>query len=1100
MEERCLLASGIQTIQHVIIIMQENRSFDNYFGTYPGADGIPMDLHGNPTVYNIDPITGQKVYPFHDTSVVNFDGLHSFGAAVADINGGKMDKFLAQARERQEEQGVDLAVVPDVMGYHTANEIPNYWAYAQNFVLQDHMFSPVLSWSLPSHEFLVSGWAATCSDPNNPMSCVNDVAQPHVTVSKDNTPLFAWTDLTYLLSQNDVSWAYYFPKGGSAADPDDQAGLAFWNPLPHFTDVHQDDQLGNVRDSSLYFQAAANGTLPSISWVMPNQQESDHPVSGILTGQAWVTSVVNAAMQGPDWSSTAIFVSWDEWGGFYDNVAPPVVDSNGYGLRVPGLVISPWVKAGTIDHQTLSFDAYTKFIEDDFLGGQRLDPATDGRPDPRPDVREDASELGDLASEFEFSQTPLPPLVLPLYPNSPTPDTGGPYTIKEGQSLALDASKTTDLQGLDLTYTWTINGHAGAATGKEPTLTWSQLLADGISDDKVHYLLVNVTDTQGYSTLSEETTLTVQSVAPSVTLSGKATATEGAGYTLNLSASIAGDPDSYTIQWGDGTSSTVAGSASSTTHTYAEEGAYTITATAKDEGKTYMAKNSLAVTVQDAALVGKSQSLNPVENAAFTGVVASFTDAGSDGTASDYSASITWGDGQSSTGTVKSDGKGGFNVVGTNTYAEEGNDTLTVVIADAGGSTVTVTSSALVADAALVASSATVTPTVGQAFTGVIAAFRDPGSDGTVNDYSATITWGDGQSATGNIQADGKGGFNVVGSNTYAATGNYTVTVAIADAGGSTASVDSTANVVPEVASFGITGFPSPISAGVAGTFTVTALDTSVNTVTDYTGTVHFTSTDANAILPADYTFTSADAGVHTFTATFRHAGSQSITATDTTTSSLTGAQTGITVNPAAARHFKVAGFPRSIAAGRAANFTVTVRDVFGNTVTGYLGTVHFTSSDGAAALPADYTFTSGDGGLHTFSATLNTPGTQSLTGTDTAKSSLKGTEIGINVSSPSRAPSHPGAAPAATKPDRGGMPVPTEAWPDRQEPRPLQAAPLAFPGTLAIWTDDEAWAAFLADTIARRIEPDALARARSGDTASSLSSASIFSVEGNLP
>jgi hypothetical protein len=118
-------------------------------------------------------------------------------------------------------------------------------------------------------------------------------------------------------------------------------------------------------------------------------------------------------MSGPDWSSTAIFLSWDDWGGFYDHVAPPVVDQNGYGLRVPGIVISPYAKKGYIDHQTLSHDAYVKFIEDDFLHGQRLDPATDGRPDPRPDVREDNATLGNLLNDFDFSQKPLPPVILP---------------------------------------------------------------------------------------------------------------------------------------------------------------------------------------------------------------------------------------------------------------------------------------------------------------------------------------------------------------------------------------------------------------------------------------------------------------------------------------------------------------------------------------------------------------------------------------------------------------------------------------------------------------------------------------------------------------
>jgi phospholipase C len=129
-------------------------------------------------------------------------------------------------------------------------------------------------------------------------------------------------------------------------------------------------------------------------------------------------------MQGPAWESAASFRTWDDWGGFYDHVPPPVVDANGYGLRVPGIVISPFARAGFIDHQTLSFDAYVKFIEDDFLGGQRLDPNTDGRPDPRPDVRENASILGDLTQDFDFTQAPRPPVKLDPQPSpgpAPTP-------------------------------------------------------------------------------------------------------------------------------------------------------------------------------------------------------------------------------------------------------------------------------------------------------------------------------------------------------------------------------------------------------------------------------------------------------------------------------------------------------------------------------------------------------------------------------------------------------------------------------------------------------------------------------------------------------
>jgi phospholipase C len=134
----------------------------------------------------------------------------------------------------------------------------------------------------------------------------------------------------------------------------------------------------------------------------------------VSAGQSYVTALVNTLMKSPYWQSTVIFLSWDDWGGFYDHVPPPKVDAAGYGLRVPGITISPWVKAGNIDHQTLSHDAYLKFIEDVFLGGQRIDPNTDQRPDTRPTVREQVPQLGDLSTEFDFQQQPLPPLVLPV--------------------------------------------------------------------------------------------------------------------------------------------------------------------------------------------------------------------------------------------------------------------------------------------------------------------------------------------------------------------------------------------------------------------------------------------------------------------------------------------------------------------------------------------------------------------------------------------------------------------------------------------------------------------------------------------------------------
>jgi phospholipase C len=132
-------------------------------------------------------------------------------------------------------------------------------------------------------------------------------------------------------------------------------------------------------------------------------------------------------MRSPDWKSCAIFVTWDDWGGFYDHVRPPRVDSQGYGFRVPALVISPYAKRGHIDHQILSSDAYLKFIEDDFMHGARLNPKTDGRPDPRPDVRENVKILGNLYDDFDFTQAPRPPMTLRPCPATtliPTPKPG----------------------------------------------------------------------------------------------------------------------------------------------------------------------------------------------------------------------------------------------------------------------------------------------------------------------------------------------------------------------------------------------------------------------------------------------------------------------------------------------------------------------------------------------------------------------------------------------------------------------------------------------------------------------------------------------------
>ena len=192
------------------------------------------------------------------------------------------------------------------------------------------------------------------------------------------------------------------PVQQSAATP------GMWNPLPLFGDVQADHQLGNIQDLCRVLRGgqgrhAAGGELDHALG-----PDSEHPPASVHQGQAYVTSIINAAMKSPDWSSTAIFLAWDDWGGFYDHVVPPAVDRTATACGCPAIVISPYARQGYIDHQTLSSDAYLKFIEDDFLGGARLNPKTDGRPDPRPDVRENAPILGNLDRRLQL-QPATPP-------------------------------------------------------------------------------------------------------------------------------------------------------------------------------------------------------------------------------------------------------------------------------------------------------------------------------------------------------------------------------------------------------------------------------------------------------------------------------------------------------------------------------------------------------------------------------------------------------------------------------------------------------------------------------------------------------------------
>ncbi len=428
----------IHKIKHVIIIMQENRSFDHYFGTFPGADGIPMK-DGVPTVCVPVPETSTCEKPYYDPNDKNRGGPHNFHSSEVDVNGGRMDGFLTaihkgagRCTEFDDPNCAGRKRVRDVLGYHDGRELANYWKYAHDFVLQDRLFENVASWSLPQHLFMVSEWSAKCAQLHVAMSCTNEPESPDyppdfrrkvADMHTAGRPDYAWTDLTYLLHRKRVSWAYYVMTG---TEPDCANDLercpgrnqsaktpGIWNPLPAFDTVKQDGELASIQDLRQFYVAAKNGTLPNVVWICPAGKYSEHPASLVSDGQAYVTGLINAIMRSPDWDSTVVFLSWDDWGGFYDHVPPPKVDGNGYGIRVPGIVISPYARRGFIDHQVLSHDAYVKFIEDDFLGGERIDPKTDGRPDQRPDVRENNPKLGDLRADLDFAQVPRSPEILP---------------------------------------------------------------------------------------------------------------------------------------------------------------------------------------------------------------------------------------------------------------------------------------------------------------------------------------------------------------------------------------------------------------------------------------------------------------------------------------------------------------------------------------------------------------------------------------------------------------------------------------------------------------------------------------------------------------
>jgi phospholipase C len=399
------MPAGLDKIDHFVFIMQENRSFDSYFGTYPGADGIPAGV-------TVPGPLGNRVAPFHDPNDVNRGGPHGWDNSAADVDGGKMDGFLLQSwrsfRGRAFAPGATAGGNPrDVLGWHDWREIPNYWSYAKLYALQDRLFESVSSYSLPAHLYMLAAQSGGYVGRT-----ANGTVQP-IPAQYD------FPEITELLQSGKIDWKYYVTAG---TQPDVEDGhivnvlpqqsqspktYSLWNPLPAFPQVRGDaGQWNRLVDTSEFYSDCATGKLPQVSWVIPSGQVSEHPPAKVSTGMAYVTGLVNAVMSGPDWNHTAIFIAWDDWGGFYDHVPPPSVDEFGYGLRVPGLVISPYAKQGFIDHKTASFESWLKLVEERY--GVRSLTARD-------------SSAYDMADAFDFTQQPRAPVLL-----SATP-AGSPY-------------------------------------------------------------------------------------------------------------------------------------------------------------------------------------------------------------------------------------------------------------------------------------------------------------------------------------------------------------------------------------------------------------------------------------------------------------------------------------------------------------------------------------------------------------------------------------------------------------------------------------------------------------------------------------------------
>jgi phospholipase C len=372
---------GIEKIQHIVFLIKENRSFDHYFGAYPGADGATSGKTSDGRTVPLSPAPDETPY----------DIGHTWRDAALAIDGGSMSKFDLVENGRR--GGYFLPYTQ----FHEA-DMPNYWAYARNFVLADHMFSSMAGPTLPNHLFAVAAQDAGVLDNPRPTyaswGCDADEEETVLVQKADGTltseqPCLDIQTLADSLERAHVSWKYYAPPRG-------QYGYQF-STLDAIQHIRKTELWGeHVVNDDQFVSDARQGKLPAVSWLVTGAA-SEHPPLSTCAGENWTVAQLNAVMQGPDWNSTVVFLTWDDFGGFYDHVPPPVVAPYGLGPRVPLLIISAYARQGYVSHTQYEFSSFLKFAEIRFH---------------LPALTDRDSKAGDMLDSFDFNHEPLPALLL----------------------------------------------------------------------------------------------------------------------------------------------------------------------------------------------------------------------------------------------------------------------------------------------------------------------------------------------------------------------------------------------------------------------------------------------------------------------------------------------------------------------------------------------------------------------------------------------------------------------------------------------------------------------------------------------------------------